>query len=1067
VGTSPRGGEERREARGSGSPPSSRGRAHCRAAAALGIQAAQALEHAHQNGVLHRDVKPSNLLVDARGKLWVADFGLARIQGDSQLTQTGDLIGTLRYMSPEQAHGKRGVIDGRADVYSLGATLYELLTLRPAFAGHDRGELLARIAEQEPVAPRRINPIIPRDLETIVLKAMAKEPAARYATAQDLADDLGRYLAGDPIKARPASTAMRLRARVKRHRTVSAAGSLALVATAVIVGIAAWSNGRQRGLADQIATRKSRENEELQASADVERKTVALKRAVRELDRRGFVFQLQQTFKRHRSGQPDSARETLRAIEADCTGYDPREFAWRYARNLFEPGLRPVDSTSRSGDSPVGQTEQWCIPSPDGETLATVIPTYDPVRKVGPILRFLDRTTRDVRNTVQLSFAPRNLDCIVDTYGSPFSPDGRYFLVHGPTNPTEGETQHRIQIWEVSTGQLVCDLPRPPTLVIKRVELLQGGRFVLGEADPPPGGNQFRWAKSVWELQPNDKVPRLVTSVPRGGRFFNSPDGRMVPIHVTTGPEKPSHELGFLDASTGLVAGSRGTDGPYFDRQNCPIEYGVVVSPDWKSLAGHHGFFSDTTKKLVGFWDLETGRVAKHFELSGHFLPWWITDSPDAKTIAVPYADGQVKLYDRDRGPTHSLPAFSRTVSYYVLKFSRDGSVLAICPNPHLWNQAPVPANRSNQTITIWDVATGQKVATSAPIFQCYRMMFSPDGRDLVLSCQPSAFVWRLDAYKPVILRSGLADPRAIAVSPHGGCVATAGNEDEAKLVIQIWNSSSARVIRRWHCEGGPVAKLAFSPDGKWLASAHINDEQNVRLWDAGNSELVKALSGSTEGARAVVFSPDGKRLAWGGADGTIRVYDIDRRTSTAFAERHLTPIESLAFSRDGKQLASSGADGVRLWDIATGTVHAALAGGRSRSVSFSANSDSLDVVDTGAIISWHLDAAESLQSDRKTLKAEPGELEALAFAPDGATIAAAGKSGKVRLFDTLTGQELFVLDGNAEPVRGLAFSPDGSSIVSCCGDGSIKIWNSGWWEDDLKWEDSDEHFLTTKATDR
>jgi WD40 repeat protein len=355
------------------------------------------------------------------------------------------------------------------------------------------------------------------------------------------------------------------------------------------------------------------------------------------------------------------------------------------------------------------------------------------------------------------------------------------------------------------------------------------------------------------------------------------------------------------------------------------------------------------------------------------------------------------------------------------------------------------PGSKSTQSITICEVATGQKVATSPPIHQCFRMMFTPDGRDLVFSCQPFAFVWRLDAYKPVILRSGLVDLGAIAVSPHRGWVATAGNDAEAKWVIQIWNSNSARLIRSWLCECGPVAKLAFSPDGKWLASAHLNDKHGVILWDAGNGRIVDALAGSSEGARAIVFSPDGKRLASGGGDGTIRVHDIDRRTSTAFAERHLTPIESLAFSRDGTQLASSGADGVRLWDVATGTVIGVLEDVRSRLLSFSADTDSLDVVDDKAIVSWHLASAESSQSDRKTLQAERSELEALAFAPDGATIAAAGKSGKVRLFDTLTGQELLALDGNAEPIRGITFSANGSSITACCGDGSIKIWGSGW----------------------
>src|SRR5205823_7117181 len=165
-----------------------------RTVANLGVQAAEALEHAHQLGVIHRDIKSANLLVDERGNLWVTDFGLAHCQSQAGLTMSGDLVGTLRYMSPEQALARRVETDHRTDVYSLGATLYELLTLEPVFNGRDRQELLRQIAFEAPKPPRRLNRAIPAELETIVLKALEKNPTDRYATAQELADDLERYL---------------------------------------------------------------------------------------------------------------------------------------------------------------------------------------------------------------------------------------------------------------------------------------------------------------------------------------------------------------------------------------------------------------------------------------------------------------------------------------------------------------------------------------------------------------------------------------------------------------------------------------------------------------------------------------------------------------------------------------------------------------------------------------------------------------------------------------------------------------------------------------------------------
>jgi serine/threonine protein kinase/Flp pilus assembly protein TadD len=212
-----------------------------RLAAGLAVQAAVALEHAHRQGIIHRDIKPANLLLDSQGNLWVTDFGLAQVQTDCRLTLTGDLVGTLRYMSPEQAVGPACSVDLRTDLYALGATLYELLTLEPVFGGRDRQALLRQITSEEPRPLRRLNPAVPVELETIVLKLLAKNPAERYATAQELADDLERFLRDEPIRARRPTPAQRARKWTRRHRPVvwSVAAGL-LVAGAVLAGSLGW-----------------------------------------------------------------------------------------------------------------------------------------------------------------------------------------------------------------------------------------------------------------------------------------------------------------------------------------------------------------------------------------------------------------------------------------------------------------------------------------------------------------------------------------------------------------------------------------------------------------------------------------------------------------------------------------------------------------------------------------------------------------------------------------------------------------------------------------------------------
>jgi serine/threonine protein kinase/tetratricopeptide (TPR) repeat protein len=220
------------------SPSSStRNREYVRNAARLALQAAEALDHAHTRGILHRDIKPGNLLLDAEGRLWVTDFGLAQVRGDDRLTLTGDVLGTLRYMSPEQALGRRVVIDGRTDVYSLGVTLYELLTLRPAVDGRDRSEILRRIADGDPPPLRKVNPAVPADLETIVLKATAKDPASRYATAQELAEDLRNFLEHRPIRARRPGPLDRAAKWSRRHRAAAwSAVTTALIAALMLAG---------------------------------------------------------------------------------------------------------------------------------------------------------------------------------------------------------------------------------------------------------------------------------------------------------------------------------------------------------------------------------------------------------------------------------------------------------------------------------------------------------------------------------------------------------------------------------------------------------------------------------------------------------------------------------------------------------------------------------------------------------------------------------------------------------------------------------------------------------------
>ncbi|MCS7469618.1 protein kinase [Stieleria sp. ICT_E10.1] len=228
-------------------------------AARLGAQAAEALEHAHQHGIVHRDIKPGNLMIDIESKIWITDFGLARIESDAGVTMTGDLVGTLRYMAPEQALAKRVIVDHRADIYALGATLYELLALRPVFDGQNRESLLKQIAFDEPRQLHHLNHAVPRDLHTIVHKSLSKNPDERYQSAQELADDLRAFGADEPIKARPLSIAQRTAKWTAKRRGLVAATALAMAMAIVGLSVSNAMIARERNVAQESQRKERKE----------------------------------------------------------------------------------------------------------------------------------------------------------------------------------------------------------------------------------------------------------------------------------------------------------------------------------------------------------------------------------------------------------------------------------------------------------------------------------------------------------------------------------------------------------------------------------------------------------------------------------------------------------------------------------------------------------------------------------------------------------------------------------------------------------------------------------------
>jgi choice-of-anchor C domain-containing protein len=998
-----------------------------RQAARLIETLARAVHYAHERGIVHRDLKPANILLqkefttedtenteENRGKPGaslpplssvfsvssvvkncipkITDFGLAKRLDSGHQTRSGWVVGTPSYMAPEQASGKANRAGRAVDIHALGAILYEMLTGRPPFLAESWETTLARIQAEEPVPPRRLRSNCPRDLETICLKCLEKEPGKRYPLALALADDLARFLAGEPIRARPVGFVERAWRWSRRNPIVAgltAAVFALLVTVGVVIAVAylqtslALKHAREeRGLAraaEQGERAERLRNAKLLYAADVAlaarvwQSPNGAAQAVQALltthlpkpgqeDLREFAWYYQWNLLQNSAVTFHGSPYPVRALAFGPNGqpvilYENLHlWSWEIARGQVPRQVRIFEPFSWNGEMPLDPPANAFALAPDGSTLAVA-------RQDGTV-RLLEFATGRVKQILQ-------------GHGTPvlhiaFSDQAKVVATIS--------ADRTARLWEVSTGR--------PLHVFEKFDPACGSCAVSSDGAWLAVGNQGnRAGLDVSLYGKDDGAVRLLRGQSSASAIAFSPDDQFLASGSTQG------EVLLWDVATG-------------NRVQTPEAHATAVtclqfSPDGKMLA------SASQDGLIKLWSVEAARSAQ--TRKGHTASvTTLAFSADGRALLSGSEDGTAKLWEDLRPAAEPKPKPAL-----------------------LGREEPLPASSPGDYMRPW-------ISSIA---------ISPDGKTLAI-VKPGSIELRDVKTGIIYHRLDMIRGRPAAFSPDGSILAIGNQAGE----VSLWSVATGRLLHEFPSPTNPaagltgsVAALAFSPDGRWLGAGYGGrywaglpvHPQIIKIWEVSSYRETATLRGHRDAVNGIAFLPDSQTLVSGSQDGSVRFWRVsDWQQTHGWPVPGAAPdrgVYCLALSPHGEILAAGTAQGsIVLWNMADGEVLSQWRGHAStiQELCFSADGKTLATASRDKTVKiWQVASGRELL----TLAGHSNWVFALAFSPDGKTLVSGGTDATYRFWRTLPGPEAAAWRATERAIleRTTAFNARGSGLPS------------------------------------